>query len=103
MEPTTTPNEAAVTSGALASDSSALPDAAISADGVVESAANAVEAGVNTAVGLDAASADAVLMQLSELSVYLMGASFIAGSLFTVLMLLILDFMRRNKTEEGSK
>lgn len=46
---------------------------------------------------------DAIIAQLSEMSVYLMGGSFIAGSLFTVLMLLILDFMRRNKTDEGEK
>ncbi len=29
-------------------------------------------------------------------TIYLMGASFILGCLFTILMLLVLDFMRRN-------
>lgn len=37
----------------------------------------------------------------SQTSVYLMGLSFVFGSLFTVLMLLVLDFMRRNKAPEA--
>ncbi|MCI5049396.1 MAG: hypothetical protein MRY32_03590 [Rickettsiales bacterium] len=36
------------------------------------------------------------LFSLTESSIYLMGFSFVLGSLFTILMLLILDFMRRN-------
>lgn len=35
--------------------------------------------------------------QLTEHVVYLMGASFIVGSLFTILILMLLDFMQRNK------
>lgn len=38
----------------------------------------------------------------AEASVYLMGFSFILGSLFTILILLALDFMRRNKNPDGS-
>jgi hypothetical protein len=37
------------------------------------------------------------LVDISQQTVYLMGASFILGSLITVLMLLALDFVRRNK------
>ena len=35
--------------------------------------------------------------EVSQDVVYLMGFSFVLGSLFTVLVLLLLDFMRRNK------
>lgn len=35
-------------------------------------------------------------MTLSESTVYLMGFSFVLGSLFTILILILLDFMRRN-------
>jgi hypothetical protein len=40
-----------------------------------------------------------VLMQVAQNAIYLMGASFVLGSLFTLLLLLILDFVRRNKTQ----
>ena len=36
------------------------------------------------------------LLAIGENTIYLMGFSFALGSLFTILMLLILDFMRRN-------
>lgn len=36
---------------------------------------------------------------LSQDVVYLMGLSFILGSLFTIFVLLVLDFMRRNNTD----
>jgi len=39
------------------------------------------------------------LMHLTQSSIYLMGASFILGSLFTLFLLLVLDFMRRGKAE----
>lgn len=38
------------------------------------------------------------LYDVTQHTIYMMGASFILGSLVTVLMLLILDFVRRNKT-----
>lgn len=44
----------------------------------------------------NAAQASAVLS--SENIVYLMGLSFIIGSLFTILILILLDFMRRSQT-----
>lgn len=37
------------------------------------------------------------LQTLGISSVYLMGFSFIIGSLFTILVLILLDFVRRNK------
>lgn len=37
---------------------------------------------------------------IAQHTVYLMGASFILGSLVTVMMLLILDFVRRNKASQ---
>jgi hypothetical protein len=40
-----------------------------------------------------------VLLQLAQNAIYLMGASFVLGSLFTLLLLLILDFVRRNKAQ----
>jgi hypothetical protein len=39
-----------------------------------------------------------ILHDLSQNVIYLMGLSFILGSLFTVFVLLVLDFMRRNNT-----
>ena len=36
-------------------------------------------------------------MDITQSTIYLMGASFVLGSLFTILLLLILDFVRRNK------
>ncbi len=39
----------------------------------------------------------AVLSDLSENVVYLMGTSFILGSLFTIFILLLLDFMQRDR------
>lgn len=35
-------------------------------------------------------------VNLGESSVWLMGLSFILGSLFTILILILFDFMRRN-------
>jgi hypothetical protein len=40
------------------------------------------------------------LLEISQNVIYLMGASFVLGSLFTLFLLLILDFVRRNKTEQ---
>ncbi len=37
------------------------------------------------------------LMDITQTTIYLMGVSFVLGSLFTLLLLLILDFVRRNK------
>jgi hypothetical protein len=41
------------------------------------------------------------LSDVTQNTIYLMGASFILGSLFTLFLLLILDFVRRNKTEQN--
>ena len=35
--------------------------------------------------------------ELTQNSIYIMGGSFVLGSMFTLLLLLLLDFMRRNK------
>ncbi len=43
-----------------------------------------------------------MLATLPETGVYIIGFSFILGSLFTILILLLLDFTRRNKTREES-
>ena len=39
------------------------------------------------------------LIQLNQDVVYLMGLSFVLGSLFTIFVLIVLDFMRRDKTK----
>ena len=39
------------------------------------------------------------LMDITQNTIYLMGASFVLGSLFTLFLLLVLDFIRRNKTD----
>ncbi|NBO19448.1 MAG: hypothetical protein EBV03_09535 [Proteobacteria bacterium] len=41
------------------------------------------------------------LMDLTTNSIYLMGASFVLGSLFTLFLLLVLDFIRSGKGENG--
>jgi len=43
----------------------------------------------------------ALLKDIGLNSVYLMGTSFILGVLFTVFVLLVLDFMRRNAEDNG--
>ena len=45
----------------------------------------------------------AILSQLSQDVIYLMGLSFILGSLFTIFVLLVLDFMRRDKINTGER
>lgn len=40
------------------------------------------------------------LMDVTQNTIYLMGASFVLGSLFTLFLLLILDFVRRNKSDK---
>jgi hypothetical protein len=40
------------------------------------------------------------LVGLTQNSIYLMGAAFVLGSLFTLFLLLILDFVRRGKGEK---
>ena len=42
-----------------------------------------------------------ILMDLTTSSIYLMGASFVLGSLFTLFLLLVLDFMRRGKGDNA--
>ena len=41
-----------------------------------------------------------VLLNITQNTIYLMGASFVLGSLFTLFLLLILDFVRRNKAPQ---
>lgn len=38
---------------------------------------------------------------ITQSTIYLMGASFVLGSLFTLFLLLVLDFVRRNKSEQS--
>jgi len=40
------------------------------------------------------------MLEVSQNSIYLMGASFVLGSLFTLFLLLVLDFVRRGKGEK---
>ena len=40
------------------------------------------------------------MMEITQNSIYLMGASFVLGSLFTLFLLLVLDFVRRNKGDK---
>jgi hypothetical protein len=42
-----------------------------------------------------------VLASLSEHSIYLMGGSFILGSLFTLFLLIMLDFVRALQAEKN--
>lgn len=42
------------------------------------------------------------LLEITQSTIYLMGASFVLGSLFTLLLLLVLDFVRSSKEEKKS-
>ena len=42
------------------------------------------------------------MLDVTQHTVYLMGGSFILGSLVTLLLLLVLDFIRRNKAGVSS-
>ena len=44
-----------------------------------------------------------VTQALTINTIYLMGGSFVLGSLFTLLMLIMLDFIRKAKEIENSK
>lgn len=44
-----------------------------------------------------------LLHSIGESTIYLMGLSFVVGCLFTVLILLLLDFIRRNAAPEERK
>ena len=46
------------------------------------------------------AAAHTNLAVISEHEIYLMGLSFMLGSFFTILLLLLLDFMRRHHNPE---
>lgn len=43
-----------------------------------------------------------VLLDVSQQTIFLMGGSFMLGSFFTLLLLLILDFVRRNRADAQS-
>lgn len=43
---------------------------------------------------------DALIIDLTTSTIWMMGVSFILGSLFTILILIILDFMRRRSESE---
>lgn len=72
-------------------------DAPVSTDAVDEPGVEADGAGGGDVGGLDQLAA---LKDLGVNTVYLMGTSFILGVLFTVFVLLVLDFIRRNAEEE---
>lgn len=61
-----------------------------------ETATNTLEAATGT---LTVQNVDTML-DISQNSIYLMGASFVLGSLFTLFLLLVLDFVRRGKGEQ---
>ena len=40
------------------------------------------------------------LLEITKSTVYLMGASFVLGSMFTLLLLLVLDFVREHRSNQ---
>lgn len=63
----------------------------------LETAKNVAEAGT---VVLNPA--QAAFLEISQSTIYLMGMSFVVGSLFTILILLILDWTRSRKGKPTS-
>jgi hypothetical protein len=51
---------------------------------------------------METGKAELLIAELTHTGVYVMGFSFILGSLFTILILILLDFMRRNKPSDGA-
>ncbi len=43
-----------------------------------------------------------ILAEITESTIYLMGISFILGSLFTIFLLVVLDFMKRNRSKKDA-
>jgi hypothetical protein len=41
------------------------------------------------------------MLEITQNTIYLMGASFVLGSLFTLFLLLVLDFVRRGKGDRN--
>lgn len=41
-----------------------------------------------------------ILSDISQQTIYLMGSSFVIGSMFTLFILLVLDWVRRDKNEK---
>lgn len=83
-------------------DDAADTDAMTAPDAPQDDAENAVDSPMGTAETTGGMQAE-TLKSLGDLgvnTVYLMGTSFILGVLFTVFVLLILDFIRRNAEDE---
>lgn len=80
-----------------------LDEAAKSAEKTFDALApSAAESGeISSSVGMSKDEKLDVLHKLSVNTVYLMGSSFIVGVLFTVFVLLVLDFMRRNAEDDA--
>ncbi len=73
-------------------------DAAPAVDATVDAPDAAADAVVYTGGDVNSG-IDGMLSSLGESSIYLMGLSFILGSLFTILVLILLDYMRRNQAK----
>lgn len=56
-----------------------------------------MEAGVVQQAAQDKAQ---LLVEFSQQTVYLMASSFVLGSMFTLFILLVLDFVRRDRTQK---
>lgn len=41
-----------------------------------------------------------ILSDISQQTIYLMGSAFVLGSMFTLFLLLVLDWIRRDKVEK---
>lgn len=82
------------TQEAAESIQSSMDSAAEGASEAFDGLSPAAESAGSTGETLD------LLADLTVSSVYLMGSSFILGVLFTVFVLLVLDFMRRNSNSE---
>lgn len=89
----------------MTAEATSAPDIAVDAaaptvDAVTTAVDAATSAPVADAITTSAHQAPAFAELFNTLGVnvvYLMGFSFILGSLFTILILVLLDFMRRNK------
>lgn len=66
---------------------------------VVETPVEATETYTTEIIVPETSAFDEVLLSISEGGVYMLGLSFILGSLFTILVLLLLDFMRRSQSK----
>jgi hypothetical protein len=86
---------------AISEEADALLEAVVEGESAAAAYADPLVATESAAASEETLLALESLAEITDSMIYMMGGSFILGSLFTILILVLLDFMRRNKTDKG--